>query len=314
MNPAEIQAIVTKAAQAVEDGYVFPDKGADIAALLRAHLAEDRYAACTRPAELGSSVTADLCAASGDLHLRLLFHEDGAVGEEDQAALAAAWAEQARQTAGGMRRVERLDGNIGVIEVGPVLGHPGTAGGAVVAAMSLVADADALVIDVRGCRGGSPDGVVLLLSHLFGDEPVRLSDIESREEGTRQFWTAAVLPGRRFGPDKPAAVLVGPETFSGGEGLAFDLQEQGRATIVGESTRGGAHPRIGVVVHPQLELTLPVARSVSLFTGGNWEGVGVQPDVEVPADQALDTALALLRESLQDRVGQGTSDPAKTVR
>lgn len=298
MNPDEIQAIVTTAAQAVEDGYVFPDKGADIAALLLAHLAEDRYAGCAGPADLGTSVTADLRGASGDLHLRLLFHEEGAVGEERPAALAATWAEQARQTAGGMRRVERLDRNIGVVEVAPVLGHPSMAGDAIVAAMSLVADADALVIDVRDCRGGSPDGVVLLLSHLFGDEPVRLSDIESRDEGTRQFWTAAVLPGRRFGPDKPVAVLVGPETFSGGEGLAFDLQEQGRATIVGESTRGGAHPRIGVVVHPQLELTLPTARSVSRFTGGNWEGVGVQPDVEVPADQALDTALALLSASL----------------
>jgi hypothetical protein len=305
MNPDEIQAIVTKAAQAVEDGYVFPDKGADIAARLRAHLAEDRYAACAGPAELGTSVTADLRDACGDLHLRLLFHEDGALGEEDQTALAATWAEQARHTAGGMRRVERLDGNIGTVEIGPVLGHPSMAGAAVVAAMSLVADADALVIDVRGCRGGSPDGVVLLLSHLFGDEPVRLSDIQSREEGTRQFWTAAVLPGRRFGPDKPVAVLVGPETFSGGEGLAFDLQEQGRATIVGESSRGGAHPRIGVVVHPQLELTLPIARSVSLFTGGNWEGVGVQPDVEVPADQALCTALALLRGVLAASGGSG---------
>lgn len=312
MSPEEIQTIVTKAAQAVEDRYVFPDRGADIAALLRAHLLQDRYAACTDPSDLAESVTADLREAADDLHLRLLFHEDGAVGEEDEAALAAFWAEQARQTAGGMRRVERLDDGIAVVEVGPVLGHPSVAGASVVAAMSLVADAGALVIDVRGCRGGSPDGVVLLLSHLFGDEPVRLSDVESREEGTRQFWTAAVLPGRRFGPDKPVAVLVGPETFSGGEGLAFDLQEQGRATIVGERTRGGAHPRIGVVLHPHLELTLPIARSVSLFTGGNWEGVGVQPDIEVPADQALDTALTLLRESLQDPAGQGTSDPAKT--
>jgi hypothetical protein len=93
MNPEQIQAIVTKAAQAVADGYVFPDKGADIAVLLRAHLEQGRYAACADPAELATSVTTDLRDASGDLHLRLLFHEDGAVGEEDEAALAATWAE-----------------------------------------------------------------------------------------------------------------------------------------------------------------------------------------------------------------------------
>jgi C-terminal processing protease CtpA/Prc len=89
-------------------------------------------------------------------------------------------------------------------------------------------------------------------------------------------------------------VLVSGETFSGGEGLAFDLQEAGRATVVGEPTRGGAHPRIGLAVHPQLELTLPIARSRGARSGGNWEGTGVQPDVRVPAAEALDAALAHL--------------------
>ena len=295
LTPDLTRSVLLEAARAVEDGYVFPGMGVNVASTLRTHVDDGRYAACAGPAELAAMVTADLQEASGDLHLRLLFHEGGAVVEEDEVALASVWAEQARQTAGGMRRVERLDGNIAVLGVGPVIGHPSHAGEAIVAAMSLVADADAVIVDVRGCRGGSPDGVVLLLSHLFGPEPVRLSDIESRAEGTRQFWTSAVVLGHRFGPDKPVAVLVGPKTFSGGEGLAFDLQEQDRATIVGEPTRGGAHPRIGVVVHPQLELTLPIARSVSLFTGGNWEGAGVQPDHEVPAEQALEAALALVR-------------------
>ncbi|SDP12383.1 N-terminal domain of Peptidase_S41 [Pedococcus dokdonensis] len=295
MNPEEISTTVTAATRAIEDRYVFPERGVRVAAALRAHLQSGRYAACAGPEELAALVTADLHEAADDLHLRLLFHDEGAAGEEDQAVLEAFWADHDRRTAGGMRRIERLADNIALVEIGPVIGHPTTAGASIVAAMSLVADADALVLDARGCRGGSPDGVVLVLSHLFGSEPVRLSDIESREEGTRQFWTAAVVPGRRFGPDKPVVVLVGPETFSGGEGLAFDLQEQGRATIVGQPTRGGAHPRIGLVVHPQLELTLPIARSVSLTTGGNWECVGVQPDVVVPAGDALDAALDLLR-------------------
>jgi hypothetical protein len=58
-----------------------------------------------------------------------------------------------------------------------------------------------------------------------------------------------------------------------------------------------ARPRLGLVVHPHLELTLPIARSVSLFTGGNWEGHGIRPDVEAPAEEAPDVALARLRES-----------------
>lgn len=277
-------AVVSTCASALESRYVFPDLGRTAATTLRDGLAGGRYAAATLPGALAELVTADLQQVSSDLHLRLLFHEHGAVGEEDEDAQERHWAEEMRRTAGGIRSVQRWDDGTAVLSIGPVLGHPAHAGRAIRSAMALVADADALLVDVRGCRGGSPDGVVLLLSHLFGAEPVRLSDIDSREEGLRQFWTVPVDEASRFGTHKPVAVVVGPDTFSGGEALAFDLQEQGRATVVGQPTRGGAHPRVGLVVHPQLELTLPVARSVSLFTGGDWEGAGVQPDLLVDGD------------------------------
>ena len=48
-------------------------------------------------------------------------------------------------------------------------------------------------------------------------------------------------------------------------------------------------------------LDLPEGRSVNPITGGNWQGVGVRPDVEVPADQALERALVLAREALAAR-------------
>lgn len=294
LSPAAVRTIVTASAQAIEDRYVFADRGESLASALRTRAGQGRYAACADPARLAAVLTADLTELSGDLHLRLLHRPDGATGEEDPEAEMAHYAEQARQTAGGVRSVTRRDGNVAVVDLGPLIGTPAHAGDSLCAAMSLVADADALVLDVRACFGGHPDGVVLLLSHLFGPEPVRLSDVDSREEGVRQFWTAATVPGRRLGPDKPVAVVVGPRTFSGGEAVAFDLQELGRATIVGEPTGGGAHPRTALAVHPQLELTVPVARSVSIRTGENWEGRGVRPDVVVPATRALDAALALV--------------------
>ena len=78
--------------------------------------------------------------------------------------------------------------------------------------------------------------------------------------------------------------------ISGGEALAYDLQALGRAVVVGETTRGGAHPSIMVPLTEQIELRLPVARPINAVTGGNWEGVGVQPDIAVPAADALDGA------------------------
>lgn len=82
-------------------------------------------------------------------------------------------------------------------------------------------------------------------------------------------------------------------TFSGGEQLAYDLQQHGRATVVGERTRGGAHPRRGFRVTAHLEATIPVARAVHPVSGTNWEGTGITPDVEVAADRAYDAAYRL---------------------
>jgi C-terminal processing protease CtpA/Prc len=204
----------------------------------------------------------------------------------------AAWAER---TAGGIARAELLDGNVGYLDLQPVLFPPSIAGEAVAAAMTLIAPADALLIDVRQCLGGTPDMVAMLCTYLFGAEPVHLIDMISRPaaDGTaevRQSWTMPFAPGRRFGPDKPVFVLTSGTTFSGGEELAYDLQQLGRGTVVGERTRGGAHPVERFRIRPHLQATIPVARAFSPASGGNWEGTGVLPDVPVAAGEALNAA------------------------
>ena len=101
-------------------------------------------------------------------------------------------------------------------------------------------------------------------------------------------------------------VLVSTTTFSGGEALADDLQALGRVTVVGEVTRGGAHPSTVVSLGDNVELRLPVARTVNPITGTDWEGVGVQPDVTVAAEVALDTA----HQAILDRLLDATDTPA----
>ena len=93
-------------------------------------------------------------------------------------------------------------------------------------------------------------------------------------------------------------VLVSGTTFSGGEALAYDLRALGRVTVVGEVTRGGAHPSSVLSLGDNVELRLPIARTVNPITGTDWEGVGVQPDVAVPAEQALETAHAAILDLL----------------
>jgi len=295
MQQADITAITRELAALVAERYVFPGLGADLSQLLEDRLADGRYTLVPDEESLAATLTQELQSLNGDQHLRLRHSASELPERGDEAAELAAMAAWAQRTAGGIARAEWLDGNVGYLDLQPLLFPPSIAGEAVAAAMTLIAPADALIIDLRQCLGGDPSMVAMLCTYLFGAEPVHLIDMISRPaaDGTpqvRQSWTMPFAPGRRFGPDKPVFVLTSGTTFSGGEELAYDLQQLGRATVVGERTRGGAHPVEGFRIRPHLQATIPIARSLSPVSGGNWEGTGVQPDVPVAAGTALDTA------------------------
>jgi hypothetical protein len=295
MQQADITAITRELAGLVAEQYVFPSLGADLSRLLEDRLADGRDSLVPDEESLAAALTQELQSLNGDKHLRLLHSPSELPERDDEAAELAAMAAWAERTAGGIARAELLDGNVGYLDLQPVLFPPSIAGEAVAAAMTLIAPADALLIDVRQCLGGTPDMVAMFCTYLFGPEPVHLIDMISRPaaDGTaevRQSWTMPFAPGRRFGPDKPVFVLTSGTTFSGGEELAYDLQQLGRGTVVGERTRGGAHPVERFRIRPHLQAAIPVARALSPASGGNWEGTGVLPDVPVAAGEALDAA------------------------
>jgi C-terminal processing protease CtpA/Prc len=189
----------------------------------------------------------------------------------------------------GIRRVERLDGNVGYLDLRRVA-MAANAGPAVAAAMELVAGTYALIFDLRHNGGGAPDGVALWCSYLLTEEPTHLNDIFHADTGqTRQFWSLPYVPGTRY-VDRPVYVLTSRHTFSGGEELCYNLQALGRAELIGETTGGGAHPTRGFRISPAVHIGIPFARSVNPVTGTNWEGTGVVPDVAVPEAEAYDVA------------------------
>src|SRR5215203_2477633 len=123
-----------------------------------------------------------------------------------------------------------------------------------------------------------------------GPEPVHLNDLYWREGNrTDEFWTKKEVAGKRY-LNKDVYVLTSKRTFSGAEEFTYNLKNLKRATIIGETTGGGAHPGGGFRISEHFGMFVPTGRAISPITKTNWEGTGVTPDVAVPADEALHVA------------------------
>jgi hypothetical protein len=241
-------------------------------------------------ARLAAALTARLQEASHDGHLRVRHCPGGVRADEDHQAYEEHYSTEAARNAGGLRRVQRVDERTGVLEIAPYLSPAHMAAPYVEAAFRLLTGIGHLVIDLRAGRGGLPETVALLCGYLLGDRPVHLQDMVGRDRPPRQFWT---MPSPyRLPDDVRVDVLTSRDTFSGCEELAYDLQAFNRATVIGEITGGGAHPRETFRLSDVLEAHIPVASPVNAVTGSNWEGTGVQPDLPCQAGEALGRALS----------------------
>jgi retinol-binding protein 3 len=277
--------------------YVDAGVAAKMNEALDAHAKAGDYNSMTDGNAFAQKLTVDLRAISHDGHLRVDFnpfkmpapHEPTA---EDRARMR----EEMLGNNCAFDKVEILPGNIGYVKFDAFM-DADICGATVAAAMGFVAHTDALILDLRENGGGQPAMVSLIASYLF-DKSTHLNDLYNRRENsTTQYWTLAWVPGERM-TKQPIFVLTSHRTFSGGEEFAYDLKTQKRATIVGETTGGGAHPVGGHPVADYFTIGVPFATAINPITKTSWEGTGVEPDVKVAADDALTTAEKLAADKI----------------
>jgi len=286
----------------LNDSYVFPDVAKKMEQSIRERVSKHEYDEITSAKTFAMTLTKDLQAVSNDKHLRVRYSNRPIPERGPRREPTAEEREQEKQELSwmnhGFTKVERLRGNLGYIEFLNFL-NPDLAADTVAAAMNFVNGTDALIIDMRQNGGGSPAMVALVCSYLFGSEPVHLNDLYWREGNrTDEFWTRKEVAGKRY-LNKDIYVLTSKRTFSGAEEFTYNLKNLKRATIIGETTGGGAHPGGGFRITEHFGMFVPTGRAISPITKTNWEGTGVTPDVDVPADQALVVArLMALKKSL----------------
>ena len=291
------------------DEYIFPEVARRMQDALRTQLQAEADNEITSAAEFAETLSNRLQAISNDKHLQVFYSFKPFPAMESGRSPSPKKQEKQRRSMAwdnfGFYKVERLPGNIGYLDFRVFL-PPDVAGATAIAAMNFLSNTSALIFDIRKNNGGCPDMVALISSYLFDDKPVHLNDLIWRErdesgefrERIEQHWTLPYVPGARY-LDKPVYVLTSNFTFSGAEEFANNLKQLKRATIVGETTGGGANPGRFEALHDHFGIFIPTGRAVNPITQTNWEGTGVEPDLKVSAERAVQTAyLAALKELL----------------
>ncbi|MCS0587681.1 S41 family peptidase [Massilia norwichensis] len=307
MRAQTIDALVT----GLNRYYVFPDKAKQVEKLLRERQKDGAYDGIASGTEFAARLDADVASVTHDLHMRVRFSPDPLPPQPPLpsisrlAALEAPredgngfmrWIDRVRRSMQtfGVEKAVRMSPNIGYLKISG-FPPPYLTAEKYAAAMNKLADTDALIIDMRDNRGGTPLSVALLISY-FVDQRTRLNDIWERASGeTLQLWTQDKLDGKRYGGRKPVLILAGPRTASAGEDFTYTMQALKRATVIGERTWGGAHPTMPWRLGDHFSASIPGARSISPITHGNWEGSGVLPDVPAAPSEALEVAKGLLQ-------------------
>ena len=298
VDATERQHVIDGIAKNLKESYVYPDLAQKMEDAIRANQKRGEYDAIADPDAFANRLTKDLQGVSHDKHLGVNYSpvKLPLEGQKPSAEEEARFRKMLERTNCAFEKVEVLPRNIGYLKFN-AFPDPAICGSTAVAAMNFLAHVDAIIFDLRENGGGDPKMVAMISSYLF-DKPTHLNDLYNRKDDfATQYWTLPYVPGATLA-DKPAFVLTSKSTFSGAEEFTYNLKNLKRATIVGETTGGGAHPVEGHRIDDHFMIGVPFARAVNPISKKNWEGTGVEPDVPVKASEALEKAEELAKTKL----------------
>lgn len=307
LDRAAQREIVTDLEAALKQNYVFPDRIPAISAELDRRV----QAEPVDSEDFAESLTLGLIKASEDLHFSVAFDPDAVAADRrakaDGVALTQAQRDSERADNFGFRDARRLDGGLAYVRF-DFFADPQDAQETAAGAMRFAEGAKGLIFDLRYNNGGVLEMAQFLMSYLYpAGKDQKFFDYFYNENGARverSQWSLPAVPGRRSA-DIPVVVLTGSTSFSAAEWMAFGLQRLGRATVIGEQTSGGAHPVTRVPIDDHFMLQVPFGEIRDPVNGQDFEGVGVTPDLAVPATDALLAAQKLL---LQPLAAKGDAD------
>ena len=305
-NPAEVfrldaverQRVIDAAVVILKKHYIEHENAQKMADALLAHAKSGDDDAVTDGAAFAALLTRQMRDVSSDRHLTLEYRQDplpehpAGQSPEDLARYSMAMKQQNCT----FERVEILPHNIGYVKLNS-FPDVSVCQPTAKAAMAALNHADAIIFDLRDNRGGQPTMVMLIATYLF-DHPEYMYN--PRENTTERSWTRSPVPGNSLA-DKPAYILTSRSTFSGAEHFSYDLKMLKRATLVGETTGGGAHSGVWHRIDDHFGMGIPETKAINPFATTDWAKIGVEPDVKVKAADALVIAEKLAQSKLRKK-------------
>ncbi|HYH78492.1 MAG TPA: S41 family peptidase [Longimicrobium sp.] len=310
LDAAARRAVIDSAASLLARNYAFADTGRMLGAHLRARLAAGAFDGAATEPQLGEAMTREMQAFNNDGHLytvylpaagtaaagafRMVRPGGAAGGAPQRTGPSAADVAALRRQNYGIARAERLDGNVGYIEITSFT-RGDEAAAAIDAAMAMLRHADAMIVDLRRNGGGS-EMTHYLMSYFQPDGAVQTWNYTRMMGDTMKNVSRAVNGAKRL--DIPVYVLTSGRTASAAEAFAFTLQSAGRAKTVGTATSGAGYNNMTFPLTDRTAISISIGAAFYPPTGKRWEGTGVLPDIAVPAEQALATARAEVLKTL----------------
>ncbi|MBL0153562.1 MAG: hypothetical protein IPP93_08770 [Chitinophagaceae bacterium] len=299
-QPVHINELIKSITDSLNRHYIFPEKAGAITVYLQSQLDKKAYAGLLdNPQKLAEQIAKDINTVHHDPHMRIKF-DPGFVtqeaynpGPDDLKRIKNYW----RENNYTFKKAEILPGNIGYLPFNLFVEDIEAAKPTIKAALTFLANTNALIIDLRENMGGSPEMVSQVESYFFR-EKTHMNDLINRSNKDTTFMYADPAKTDGLTLSMPVYILTSRNTFSGAEDFSYGMQMAKRAVVVGETTGGGAHPQRPFSVGQGFVVFIPFARSLNPVTLTDWEGTGVTPDLKTTANEALGKAQELIFRNL----------------
>ncbi|MEH6395151.1 S41 family peptidase [Pseudoalteromonas sp.] len=299
LNKEQRKEVIEGISKIIIENYVFPKVAQKNANFIQEQFKSGKYREIIDASKFAEQLTIDLQKINHDKHMEVRVKKPQK-SQPEQMQSSNPYLEYLKQEQKenyGFKKIEILEGNVGYIDFRYFSGFD-SAKETVDGVLKVIKNTDAVIFDLRKNDGGSPEMVQYICSYFFGEKTHLNSLYWRKGNRTQEFWTLDELPSERM-PDVPLFVLTSKYTFSGAEEFAYNFKTRKRATIVGESTGGGANPGGPIEINELFSINVPTGRAINPITQTNWEGTGVLPNIKTSSTNAFDKAYLLAKSSAE---------------